>query len=116
MKNEFIKFINELIAHDKDYANSIMTEDVKTYLEILMTGIDESKPIITDNGKIILKFMQNNDIKAAKARDIATEVDMSSRAVSGTLRKLVNDGFVEKIGSNPTIYTLSKKGKEFKID
>ena len=116
MKDEFLDFINNLISHDENYAKSIMTDDVKTYLEILRTGKDTSAPEITDNGKIVLKYMQDNNIKMAKSKDIAEGIGISSRAVSGTLRKLVNDGFAEKIGKDPVIYTLTEKGKNYKID
>ena len=116
MKDEFLSFIDNLISHNEDYAKSIITEDVKMYLEILRSGKDSSAPEITDNGKIVLKYMQDNDIKMAKSKDIAEGLGISSRAVSGTLRKLVNDGFAEKIGKDPVIYTLSEKGKNYKID
>ncbi len=116
MKNEFLRFIDSLIAHDKSYADSIITDDVKAYLEILRTGEDSSKPEITDNGKVVLKYMQDNNITMAKSKDIAEGLGISSRAVSGTLRKLVTDGFAEKIGKDPVIYTLSEKGKNYKID
>ena len=116
MKEQFLDFINDLISHNEDYAKSIMTEDVKAYLEILRTGTDTTKPEITDNGKLVLKYMQDNNVKMAKSKDIADGLGISSRAVSGTLRKLVNDGFAEKIGKDPVIYTLSEKGKNYKID
>lgn len=116
MKEQFLDFIEKLISHNEDYAKSIMTDDVRDYLEILRTGVDTSKPEITDNGKFVLKYMQDNNIKMAKSRDIAEGLGISSRAVSGTLRKLVNDGFAEKIGKDPVIYTLSEKGKNYKID
>ena len=51
-----------------------------------------------------------------KARDIANELGVSSRGISGSLRKLVSDGFCEKIGSNPAVYTITEKGKNYKID
>ena len=116
MKNEFLDFIDDLISHNEDYAKSIMTEDIKDYLEMLRTNSDTSKPEITDNGKLVLKYMQDNNIKMAKSRDIAEGLGISSRAVSGTLRKLVNDGFAEKIGKDPVIYTLSEKGKNYNIE
>jgi Fic family protein len=116
MVTEFLNFIDDLISHNEDYAKSIMTDDVKDYLEILITGEDSSKPEITDNGKVVLKYMQDNNIKMAKSKDIAEGLGISSRAVSGTLRKLVNDGFAERIGKDPVIYTLSEKGKNYKID
>lgn len=114
MKTEFLNFIDELIKHDEDFAKSIMTDDIKDYLEILKTEKPDH-PEITDNGKIILKYMQDNDIKMGKAKDIADGLGLSSRAVSGSLRKLVTDGFVERISKDPTIYALTDKGKKYKI-
>ena len=32
------------------------------------------------------------------------------------MRKLVSDGFVEKAGKDPIIYSLTEKGKEYEID
>ncbi len=115
MKNEFLDFIEKLIKHDEDFANSIMTDDIKSYLEILRNEKSEH-PEITDNGKVILKYMQDNDVRMGKAKDIAAGLGISSRTVSGSLRKLVTDGFVEKIGKDPVIYAISEKGRNYKID
>ena len=51
-----------------------------------------------------------------KARDIAEGLFVSSRTVSGSMRKLVADGFVEKVGQDPAIYTITEKGKNYNID
>ncbi len=116
MKTELLKFINDLIKHDETYANSIMTDEIKAYLEVLATN-EKEKPEITDNGKIILKYMQDNDIKMAKSKDIAVGLGYeSARGVSGSIRKLVSDGFVEKIGKDPAVYALTEKGRNYKID
>jgi predicted transcriptional regulator len=50
-----------------------------------------------------------------KARDIAEWLFISSRTVSGSMRKLVSDGFVEKVGSEPTIYSITELGKNVEI-
>lgn len=115
MKTEFLEFINKLIEHDKEYANSIMSEDVKNYLTILEEASDEH-PVVTDSGKVILKYLQDSDAHMGKAKDIADGLGWSSRKVSGSLRKLVNDGFVEKVGNNPVVYSITNKGKDYKID
>jgi predicted transcriptional regulator len=60
--------------------------------------------------------MQDNNIKMTKSKDIAAGLGLSSRAVSGTLRKLVNDGFVDKMGKDPIIYTITEKGTNYTID
>ena len=50
-----------------------------------------------------------------KAKDVAVQLGISSRGASGTLRKLVNDGFCEKLGQDPVIYSLTEKGKNYVI-
>jgi predicted transcriptional regulator len=115
MKENFLQFIDNLIEHDKEYAESIMTDEIKQYLEILKE--DKSlKPEITDNGKIVLKYMQDNNVTLGKAKDIANGLGISSKRVAGALRKLVTDGFAEKVGTNPVIYAITEKGKNYNID
>ena len=115
MKQEFLNFLNALIAAAPDVAEELMSESVKAYIEAL-SSTQNDKPEITDNGKLILNYMQKNDMPMWKARDIAEGLFVSSRGVSGSLRKLVQDGFCEKVGENPAIYALTEKGKNYKID
>lgn len=115
MKQEFLDFINKLMNANPDLTAKLMTENVKAYLDILTETKDE-KPLLTENGKLILKHLQNNsDIKCWKSRDIAEQVGISSRSASGAMRKLVNDGFCEKLGNSPVIYSLTEKGINFNI-
>ena len=114
-KQEFIKYVNELITVA---TNVTPNEDAKLYWDTFC-GLDEDgeKPLFTDNGKLILKYMQDNqDTPMWKARDIAEGLFISSRAVSGAMRKLVSDNFVEKIGNEPVIYSLTENGKNINIE
>lgn len=116
MKQEFLNFLNALMEASPDLTNSLMTDSIKSYVEALSAPGAE-KPEITDNGKQILKYLQDNpDKPMLKARDIAEGLFVSSRAVSGSLRKLVTDGFVEKVGQDPAIYTITEKGKNYNIE
>jgi predicted transcriptional regulator len=73
--------------------------------------------LFTDNGKLILKFLQEHqETPMWKARDIAEGLFISSRAVSGAMRKLVTDGFVEKVGQDPVIYSITDNGKNIDIE
>ena len=114
-KQEFIKYVNELIVA----APSVQpNEDASLYWSAFC-GLDENgeKPLFTDNGKLILKFLQEHqETPMWKARDIAEGLFISSRAVSGAMRKLVTDGFVEKVGQDPTIYSLTNNGKTISIE
>lgn len=114
MKEEFLHFINSLMEAAPDITAQLMTDNIKTYLEILEN--QEVKPVLTENGKTILDYMQKSTDTNFKAKDIAEGLFVSSRVVSGSLRKLVNDGFVEKVSNEPVIYILTDKGKNFIIN
>lgn len=111
-KDEFIKYVEDLI--DGNYYE--MSENVRLYWEAFKGKVEEDKPLFTDNGKLILKFLQEHqEAPMWKARDIAEGLFISSRTVSGAMRKLVTDGFVEKVGQDPTIYSLTSNGKNISV-
>lgn len=112
MKKEFIEFLEALMAAAPQVE---MTENVRLYIDKLKND-EVVKSELTDNGKMILKHMQGSDNVMFKSRDIAEDLFISSRSVSGALRKLVTDGFCEKMGQDPVIYSLTEKGKNFIID
>lgn len=116
MKQEFLDFVNALIEANPEVANKLMTDNVKMYLDILKNEKKTDKPALTDNGKIVLKYMQECGTPMLKARDIAEGLFISSRGVGGALRKLVTDGFCEKVGQDPVIYALTEKGKNYVIE
>ena len=115
MKQEFINFVNTLIEAAPEVAEQHMTENVKAYLDAL-TDKKNEKPEVTDSGKLILKYLQNAEPGIYKAKDIAEGLYVSSRNVSGAIRKLVTDGFVEKVGESPVLYTITEKGKNYTIE
>ena len=99
-----------------DLTEKLMNDDIKAYLDILNDSKEE-KPELTDNGKLILKYLQEHaDIKTWKAKDLADSMGISSRSTSGAFRKLVNDGFCERLSKDPVIYSLTEKGKNFIIN
>lgn len=112
-KSEFIKYVEMAI---EAYPTK-MSEDAKIYWEILKGNEEEEKPLFTDNGKLILSYLQQHpETPMWKARDIAEGLFISSRAVSGSIRKLVTDGFVEKVGQDPVIYAITAQGKSIEIN
>lgn len=115
MKQEFIDFLNALMEAAPDVAEKMMTENVRAYIEALQNK-EEDKPDLTDTGKLVLDYMQKSDMPLLKSKDIGEGLFISSRVVSGSMRKLVNDGFCEKVGKDPVVYALTEKGKNYKID
>ena len=78
---------------------------------------EKEKPPITESGLAILEYLQKCDSSSyLKAKDIADGMGWTSRKVSGSIRKLTLDGFVDKNGKDPVIYALSEKGKEFDVE
>lgn len=113
-KEKFIEAVQEALFDKVDLTE--MDPDVVAYWEAFKGKEEADKPMFTDNGKIILKYLQDNpDITSAKAKDIGEGLFISSRAVSGAIRKLVTDGFVEKIGQDPVLYSITEKGKTIVI-
>ena len=115
-KQEFINWVKEIMEVANVNTDS-MPENAKLYWEAFQDVAESEKPLFTDNGKMILRFLQEHQDKNTwKAREIAEGLFISSRGVSGAMRKLVTDGFCEKMGENPIVYTLTEKGKNFVIE
>ena len=116
-KQEFIKFVEE-IMDAANVSEADMPENVKLYWDVLLvSSLEVDKPLFTDNGKLIMKFLQDHqETPMWKARDVAEGLFISSRAVSGAMSKLVTDGFVEKVGQDPVIYSITEKGKNIDIE
>ena len=125
-KQLFIDYVTNLMKCDtEDILNNSYEEEKRkaiiSYFEALKMTNDGAteKPILTDNGKLILKYIQESDKNGnnmLKAKDIAEAIAVSSRQVSGAMRKLVLDGYVEKIGQDPIIYSITDKGRTIIIE
>lgn len=113
-KQEFIEFIEMVV---ENYGKE-MPEGAKRYFDAMKSTPEKEKPIFTDGGKQILKYLQENhsDGGSVMAKAIAEGMGVSSRSVSGAIRKLVNDGFVEKVSTDPVLYSITTKGIEVTID
>ena len=116
MKQEFIDFLNALMEAAPNVVKEKMTDNIQAYIDTLTEDV-KNKPALTDNGKQVLIYMREHpEVLTFKARTIAEGLFMNPRGVSGSMRKLTNDGFVEKLGESPAIYSLTEKGQNFIID
>lgn len=107
----FDKMHNEL--------NWEIPDEVNEFYNILKETKDDkdiNKPAFTKNGLLILKFMQTCGMASMKAKDIAANIELASKSVSGSMRKLVTDRYVEQFGKSPAIYALTAKGKEINLE
>jgi HflK protein len=87
----------------------------KAVVEAFKAVEEKVKPAFTENGAKILQWMQDNQEQfnnIFKSKEIGEGLFISSRAASGSIRKLVTDGYVSKIGGNPSCYSLTSAGME----
>lgn len=110
---QFLDYFDWLVENCKQ--SVVMPDEVQDVYNMLQEQQAMEKPMFTESGLSILEYLQTCDAKSLKARDIADGMVISSRQVSGAIRKLVTDGFVDKMGSSPVIYSLTTKGKDFDI-
>ena len=114
MSNEFLNFVNKLMEANPELTEQLMTKNISNYLT--MFANETVKPELTENGKAILSYLQENLIdKPFKSADVAQGMGISARGISGSLRKLVSDGFCNKTGKDPIVYELTEKGRNFII-
>lgn len=114
-KQLFIKEIEVLLKEEPDF----FSESARAYFEEFKTTPEKEKAPFTENGAKILIWMQENYASynnVLKAKEIADGLFLSSsRSVSGSLRKLVTDGYVRKIDGSPICYSLTEIGKTVEV-
>ena len=121
-KEAFMTIIKQEIFDREDiYVENYpdIWEDAKTFYLAMNETNDSEKPAFTENGKKILTYMQESKDtynNLFKAKDIGEQLSISSRTVSGGMRKLVTDGYVEKLGTNPVIYAITEKGEQVEFE
>ena len=107
-KNKFFEEVDEII-NSGAYGFS---EEALEGLKELKSNI-KNKTGLTDNGKKVLQYMQEHFDETEnnfKSKEIGEGLFISSRSVSGSMKKLITEGFVNKIGTDPVAYEISQKG------
>ena len=100
------QFINEVDAILSCSSN--LSEAAAAYWEEFKKG-KASTGELTEMGQNILNYMKEQNITEscpASAKTIGEGLFISSRVISGAMRKLVKDEFVCKIAGNPVSYFL----------
>lgn len=118
-KESFIKEVEAMISLTGGTPEKLFSSDALDFWNGLQVTGDSGKVKFTENGKLVLKYMQDNKDNynnLFKAKDIGEGLGISSRTASGAMRKLVTDSFVEKIGDSPSVYSLTSIGIEVNVD
>jgi len=101
-------------------ANKMENEDVEQEVREYFEKFKESKPkkeapLITEKGAEIICFMRaekDNYNNAFTAKVIGEGLDVSGRSVSGSMRKLVTNGFVTKEKDGEAyVYSITPEGE-----
>ena len=130
-KETFIKFIEVAIEIAEDeitYMNgisekyNITTNDFDIAMEFweeFKNGKVKNSGAMTENGKKLLSWMQENVDTMTNlftSKEAAEALFTSGRSIAGSMRKLVNDGYVEKTGKDPVQYSLTEAGKSYQLE
>lgn len=114
-KDKFIEEINQMLGGEPQ---NFLSSDAFDFWNSLQVASGSDKPLFTENGKLVLQYMKDNEDSYNnffKAKDIGEGLSISSRTVSGAMRKLINDGYVEKMGADPTVYAITSLGEEVNL-
>ena len=110
-KEKFIEFFKDL-TKNIDMVNEF--PDVMDYFNTLT--VEKEKPLFTDNGKVVLGYLKTVSTETLTAKAIAENLGLSTKTVSGAMRKLVTDGYVEKVGTDPCTYMITINGINIEIN
>lgn len=121
-KEAFIKIIQTEIFDRTDiYAENYPDEYelAASFWEDFKDGKVKNSGAMTENGKKLLSWMQENVDTMTNlftSKEAAEALFTSGRSIAGSMRKLVNDGYVEKTGKDPVQYSLTEVGKNYQFD
>ena len=121
-KEAFIKIIQTEIFDRTDiYAENYPDEYelAASFWEDIKDGKVKNSGAMTENGKKLLSWMQENVDTMTNlftSKEAAEALFTSGRSIAGSMRKLVNDGYVEKTGKDPVQYSLTEAGKNYQFD
>lgn len=121
-KEAFIKIVEYLFDDQDVRLANIYTEEwplANEFFNELKEGKVKNSSVMTENGKKVLSWMQENMENMSNvftSKEVAEALFTSGRSIAGSMRKLVADGYVEKIGKNPVQYALTDKGKNYQFE
>lgn len=117
-KESFLDYVGRIIEEfDKDITKTTHGEQVRRYWKVLLDG-EETDKKVTENGQKILIFMQENEEAMNNiftSKEIAEALFVSGRSISGSMRKLFGDGYINKEGNNPVKYSLTDLGRNLSL-
>lgn len=107
-KNVFIETVDALFKS----ANTDIFIPIEAieFFEDYKKGKSSNRKEITGKGIAIILAMRENPDDWVTAKALGEVMDVSGRSVSGSMKKLVEDGYVEKRAGTPSAYKITEKG------
>lgn len=120
-KEAFIEIVEEIFSRPDIYAENYPDTYALAdeYWNEFKNGKVKNSSAMTENGQKILSWMQENVDKMSNiftSKEAAEALFTSGRSIAGSMRKLVNDGYVEKIGKDPVQYSLTEAGRNYQFE
>lgn len=115
-REKFIDEMTTILTAKGGDPSEILSEGALAYWNELVGG-KASMGGMTESGEKVLIWMLDNEKEHSNmfsAKTIGEGLFTSSRMVSGAMRKLVTDGYVEKTGQNPVSYSLTDTARSWK--
>lgn len=107
---EFLQEIEGIRSNLSDAASAFLDELIEK---------NKNNPTVTENGRKIIQTMRDNEkayLGVFTSKQIGEILFMPARSVSGAMRKLIAEQYVEKKSVNPIAYALTDKGKTLQLD
>lgn len=121
-KEAFIEIVEEIFSRPDIYAENYLDDTyalADEYWNEFKAGKIKGPKGMTENGAKLLSWMQENMENMSNvftSKEAAEALFTSGRSIAGSMRKLVADGYVDKIGKNPVQYALTDKGKNYQFE
>ena len=124
MKNKeiFIKIVQEMVFGIDNLNEFFSDEEIAKaidFWEDFKNNKTKNSGAMTENGRKLLSWMQENVDTMSNvftSKEAAEALFTSGRSIAGSMRKLVNDGYVEKTGKDPVQYSLTDAGKNYQFE
>lgn len=120
-KEKFIEIVQTVIFDSGETFNFSDKElnDALEFFTEFKNNKTKNSGAMTENGAKLLSWMQENKEKMSNvftSKEAAEGLFTSGRSIAGTMRKLVNDGYVKKTGKDPVQYSLTEAGENYQFD
>lgn len=117
-KEDTLKFLKQFY-NESSNLYEFTEEEIDNILDQFIETTNKSISKFTEKGIKIIKCMQENQEKYMNifsSKTIGELLFMAPRSVSGSMKKLITDGYVIKVGANPVSYSLTDAGNALQLD